>query len=144
MKKTLVFILTLVLLMNTLLISVSASGDTLSANNGPTPRWSTCAQCTTTFGVANDIAEIFVDYYADEASFTYAKFEVTVQKRYLLAFWRDVDVWTKTSYEHSNYYFADIPVDGEGMYRAKFYLEFHAINGDVDVVEHTTKYDYEG
>ena len=144
MKKTLVFILTLVLLMNTLLISVSASGDTLSTSNGPTPRWANCAQCTTTFGVVNDLAEIFVDYNADPEVFTYAKLKVTVQKRYLLAFWRDVDVWTKTSYNYSDYYVAHIPVDGEGMYRAKFYLEFYGVTGEVDVIEHTTKYGYEG
>ena len=144
MKKTLVFILTLVLLMNTLLISVSASGDTLSASNGPTPRWTNCDMCTTSFGVANDIAEVLVDYYAYEETFTYAKLKVTVQKRYLLAFWRDVDVWTKTSYENSAYYVAQIPVDGEGMYRAKFYLEFYGVTGAVDVVEHTSKFDYEG
>ena len=144
MKKTLIFILTMVLLMNTLLISVSASGDTLITNNGPTPRWTNCIQCTTTFGVVDDIAEVFVDYNAREDIFTYAKLKVTVQKRYLLAFWRDIEVWTMTSYEDSAYYVAHIPVDGSGVYRAKFYLEFYGVTGEVDVVEHTTKYDYEG
>ena len=130
--------------MNTLLISVSASGDALNVNNGPTPRWANCAQCTTVFGVVNDTAEFLVDYDADPAVFTYAKLKVTVQKRYLLAFWRDVEVWTKTSYNYSDYYLVQIPVDGEGVYRAKFYLEFYGVTGEVDVVEHTKKCDYEG
>lgn len=139
MKKTLIFILTIVLLINTFLVSVSASTE-----SGITPRWTNCVQCTTSFGVSNDTAEVFVDYDARDDRFTYAVLEVTVQKRFLLAFWRDVDVWTVTSYEHSDYYFVDIPVDGEGMYRAKFYLEFYGNTGDVDVVEDTIKFDYEG
>lgn len=144
MKKILVFILTMVLLVNTLLVSVSASTDTLGTNSGITPRWTNCELCDTTFGVANGVAEILIDYYADETLFTYAEFEVTVQKRFLLAFWKEVDVWTMTTYEHSAYYATHIPVDGAGKYRAKFYLEFYGNTGEVDVVEHTSTYDYEG
>ena len=144
MKKTLVFILTLVLLVNTFLISVGATNDPLAAENSVTPRWTNCELCNTSFGVANGVAEILVDYYADESLFTYVDIEVTVQKRFLLAFWKEVDVWTMTSYEHSAYYFTDSPVDGSGKYRAKFKLKFYGNTGEVDVVEHTTTYDYEG
>ena len=144
MKKTLVFILTLVLLANTFLVSVGASTDNSNANDGIMPCWTNCVSSTVSFGIANDVAELIVDYYADESLFTYATFEVTVQKRFLLAFWKDVDVWSVTSYEHYACYFADIPVDGAGKYRAKFYMEVHGNTGEVDVIEDVYTYDYEG
>lgn len=144
MKKTLVFILTLVLLINTFLVSVGASTDPLDEESGVTPRWTNCAMCDTVFGVANGVAELFIDYYADETLFTYATFEVTLEKRFLLAFWKDVDVWTMTTYEHSAYYATHIPVDGKGKYRATFHMEFYGNTGAVDVVEDVRTYDYEG
>lgn len=144
MKKIIVFALTLVLLINTFLISAGASTGVELSNTGVTPRWTNCVTCTTSFGVANDVAECFIDYFADESVFTYAVLTVTVEKRFLLAFWKDVDEWSVTSYEHSAYYFANIPVDGKGKYRCHFYLEFYGNTGAVDVVEHTNTYDYDG
>lgn len=138
MKKTLLMILCVVLLMNTLFVSAGATTE-----DGITPRWTNTAMVDTTFGVANDIAEVFIDYYCREELFTHAVLTVTVQKRFLLVFWSDVDVWTLTSFQHSAYYFANIPVEGEGVYRAKYYLEFYGNTGAVDVVEHTTEFDYE-
>ena len=144
MKKIIVFILTLVLLLNTFLISVSASTGTALADTSVTPRWTNCVTCDTSFGVANGVAECFIDYFADESLFTHAVLKVTVEKRFLLVFWKDVGEWSVTSYEHSAYYFANIPVDGSGKYRCHFYLEFYGNTGEVDVVEHTNTYDYDG
>lgn len=144
MKKTIVFILTVVLLINTFLVSVSANTDIDASNTGVTPRWSNCATVNTNFGVANDVAECFIDYCANKDVFTYAVLKVTVQKRFLLAFWKDVGEWSVTSYDYSTYYFANIPVDGKGKYRCHFYLEFYGTTGEVDVVEHTNTYDYDG
>lgn len=127
-----------ILLTNTLFVSAGATTE-----NGITPRWTNTGYVNTSFGVADDIAEAFIDYYAREDLFTHAVLKVTVQKRFLLIFWSDVGEWTYTSYENEAYYFAEIPVTDEGMYRAKFYLEFYGNTGAVDVVEHTTEYDYE-
>ena len=134
----------LVLMVNTFLVSASASTDSDSSNTGVTPRWTNCVTVNTNFGVANGVAQCFIDYFADETVFTHAVLTVTVQKRFLLAFWKDVDDWSVTSYEHSAYYFANIPVDGKGKYRCHFYLEFYGNTGEVDIVEHTNKYDYDG
>ena len=144
MKKIIVFILTLVLLVNTFFISVNASADPIMSNTGVTPRWTNCATVNTVFGVANNVAECFIDYFADEALFTHAVLKVTVEKRFLLVFWKDVGEWSVTSYEHSSYYFANIPVDGSGKYRCHFYLEVHGNTGAVDVIENTETYDYDG
>ena len=144
MKKIIVFILTLVLLFNTFLVSVNASTDTTVSNAGVTPRWTNCATCDTSFGVANNVAECFIGYFAREELFTYAVLKVTVQKRFLLVFWKDMGEWTTTSYEHSDMFCAEIPVDGKGKYRCHFYLEFYGNTGEVDVVEHTNTYDYDG
>lgn len=142
MKKTLLLVLTMVLLMNTLFVSAGAT-TAAGTDTGITPRWTNTAYVDTSFGVADDIAEAFVDYYCREELFTHAVLKVTIQKRFLLVFWRDVYVWTHTSYEHSMFYFAETPVTEEGMYRAKFYLEFYGNTGAVDVVEHNIEYDYE-
>lgn len=144
MKKIIVFILTVVLLVNTFLVSVSASTGNALADTGVTPRWTNCVTCDTSFGVIDDNAEIFIDYYAREELFTHAVLTVTVQKRFLLAFWKDMGEWTTTSYEHSAMFTAFIPVDGSGKYRCHFYFEFYGNTGEVDIVEHTNKYDYEG
>ena len=144
MKKIIVFILTLVLLVNTFFISVSASADPITSNTGITPRWTNCATVNTNFGVANDVAECYIGYFAREEMFTYAVIKITVEKRFLLLFWNDVGEWSITSYEHSANYFANIPVDGSGKYRCHFYLEVYGITDEVDVVEHTNTYDYDG
>ena len=144
MKKIIVFILTLVLLVNTFLVSVSASTDSMSSKTEVTPRWTNCATVDTNFGVINNTAEIFIDYFAREELFTHAVLKVTVEKRFLLVFWKDVGEWSTTSYEHSAMFGVDIPVDGSGKYRCHFYLEFYGNTGEVDVVEHTNTYDYDG
>ena len=144
MKKILVLALTLVLLMNTLLVSAGAAAPEAQAATGVTPRWTNCTSVNTSFGVANNVAEVFIDYNAKPPYFSHAVLEVTVQKRFLLAFWKDVGDWSVTSYDDYAFYFADIPVDGKGKYRANFHLEFYGTTGEVDIVEHTTKYDYKG
>ncbi len=142
MKKTLLLVLTMVLLMNTLFVSAGAT-TAAGTDTGITPRWTNTAVVDTSFGVADDTAEVFVNYFAREEIFTHAVLKVTVQKRFLLVFWRDIDVWTQTSNEYCTYFFHHTPVTEEGMYRAKFYLEFYGNTGAVDVVEHNIEYDYE-
>lgn len=144
MKKILVLALTLVLLMNTLLVSAGAAAPEAQAATGVTPRWTNCTSINTNIGIANNVAEIFIDYYSKPPHFTYAVLEVTVQKRFLLVFWKDMGDWSLTTYEKDAYYFAEIPVDGKGKYRANFHFEFYGDTGEVDVVEYTTEYDYEG
>lgn len=144
MKKIIIFILTMVLMVNTFLISASASTDDGSNDTKITPRWTNCVTCDTSFGVFDDVAECFVDYWADETVFTHAILKVTVEKRFLLAFWRDVGEWSTTSYDEYAYYFANIPVNGSGKYRAHFYLEFYGTSGVVDVVDETLTFDYDG
>ena len=119
MKKIIVFILTLVLLVNTFLVSVSANTDIDASNTGVTPRWSNCATVNTNFGVANDVAQCFIDYWADETVFTYAVLKVTVEKRFLLVFWKDVGEWSTVSYDYAPMFCAEIPVDGSGKYRCR-------------------------
>ena len=144
MRKIIIFILTIVLMVNTFLISASASTGKISNDTKITPRWSNCITCDTSFGVYNDVAECFIDYWADETVFTYAVLKVTVEKRFLLAFWKDVGEWSTVSYDYAPYFFANISVDGKGKYRAHFYLEFYGTSGVVDVVDETLTFDYDG
>ena len=144
MKKILVLALTLVLLMNTLLVSAGAAAPEVQAATGVTPRWTNCTSVSTNIGIADDVAEVFIDYYAKPPYFSHAVLEVTLQKRFLLVFWKDVGDWSVTSYEEYAYYFAEFAVNGKGKYRANFHLEFHGTTGEVDIVEHTSEYDYEG
>ena len=90
MRRIILFALMLVLLLNMFLVSVGASADPITSNTGVTPRWTNCATADTTFGVANDIAECFIGYFAREELFTHAVIKITVEKRFLLLFWNDV------------------------------------------------------
>ena len=66
-----------------------------------------------------------------------AKLTVTVEKRFLWAFWNDVGTWTSTSTGIYGIFEHEMSFNGSGTYRATFMLEVTGADGTVDVITDT-------
>ena len=87
------------------------------------------------FDATSSVGYIAATYTGYDVSFVSAKLTVTVEKRFLWAFWNDVGTWTTTSTDiHGNFYH-EMTLNGSGTYRATFVLEVTGTDGTVDVVD---------
>ena len=133
MKKTIKSIL--LILMSLLLCVASIPVYASEEQNQITPRLSHMDGASFTFDATSSIGYIGTTYTGYAVSFVSAKLTVTVEKRFLWAFWNDVGTWTTTSTDiHGNFYH-EMSLNGSGTYRATFTLEVTGTDGTVDVVE---------
>jgi len=133
MKKSLAFILTIVMA-----ISMITAGaiPASAAENTIQPRLSNADTANVSFVVDEyGIGYFAVTYNGNEETFTEAKVSVTIQKRFLLVFWDDVDRWTGISNEVYGDFYTTFILGDTGTYRAVFTLEFYGTSGVVDVIE---------
>lgn len=140
MKRKLTFLLTLVMAFSMIIASVL---PTAAAENTVQPRLSNADTATVSFVIDNGVGYFAVTYNGNEGVFTQAKVSVTVQKRFLLVFWNDVDSWTGTSNNPFDEIYANFDIEKTGTYRAVYTLEFYGTSGVVDVIEDKIEYKYE-
>ncbi len=122
-----------------------------ASNEGIMPAYSHCVMCSKSFYVSREgYATAVVDYVANDDTFTQAKITVRFQKRYVHLFWFNVDIgqpdntWTVYSSNDRDIIEGAFPVSGAGTYRAIFYIEFYGTTGEIDVIEDTLHYDFQG
>lgn len=137
MKKRFTFILTVIMTVSMLFGSaLPASAIEARLVNGND------AAVAFTIDEATGIAHFSVEYSGKEATFTYAKVSVKVQKRSLWFLWTDVDTWSSTCTEIDGYFYTYFVLDGPGTYKASYTLEFYGTGTEVDVIENSTTDSY--
>ena len=112
------------------------------------PRLSNCDAATMQFLVIDNTLCICVSYNAKPDTFTHAKLTVSFQKKYMLFFWKTVEIgyideeWTGYCYDLDGYFYQEFPATGSGTYRANFYFEVYGTSGVTDVIEETIEDKY--
>ena len=140
MKRRFTFLLTIVMAISMIIAGAIPAS---AAENAIQPRLSNASTANVGFVVDDSgVGHFSVLYNGKEATFTEAKVSVTIQKRFLLLFWDEVDRWTGISNElHGNFYTTFILIS-KGTYRAVFTLEFYGTSGVVDVIQDYIEYDF--
>ncbi|MBO5715200.1 MAG: hypothetical protein J6S23_02260 [Clostridia bacterium] len=129
LKATMLVILSLIMCLASMPICATES------ENQITPRLSHMADASFSFDATSSVGYIDATYTGYSASFVSAKLTVTVEKRFLWAFWNDVGTWTATSTELLGSFYHEMSLNGSGTYRATFVLEVTGADGTVDVVD---------
>ena len=93
------------------------------------------------FGITETgMAEVSVDYQANNTSFTNATIETYIQKRTLGLIWTKVDngeidkTWIDTSTAEYDYFVHHLQLEDTGTYRAVFKITFSGTGAEDDVV----------
>lgn len=140
MKKQFKFLLAIVLATVMCLTSLPVFA---SANeNGISPRLSNMGTGAFSFSALEGGGYVDISYEAYEDTFMLARVTVTLQKRFLLVIWNDIDTWTATNTDLWGDFYHVFQLEGKGTYRANMTLEVFGIDGTVDVIEDsiTSKY----
>lgn len=112
------------------------------------PRLSNCDTATFSFSVIDNTLCIYTSYCGKAETFTHAKLTVSFQKKYLLLFWKTVEIgyideeWMGYCYALDGEFYQEFPATGSGKYRANFYFEVYGRSGVTDVLEKTIEDDY--
>ncbi len=112
------------------------------------PAYDHCATCDLCFYIEDGLAYVYVDYNANNTTFTYMQSSVKIQKRFLGIFWSTVDIglednlWVETSTEDSTLLRATFPIEDLGTYRAVFDIDFYGTTDVVDEIDHTIEWTY--
>ena len=80
--------------------------------------------------------------YEGYDSFVRADLTVKVEKRFLWAFWNEVDEWSASSTELWGNFYHIFELNGSGTYRAHFTLTITGNDGTVDIVTDTIQSKY--
>lgn len=138
MRKIAKSLIAIVLVGVMCLTSVTAA---FAAEEGPSPRLSHVSDGSFTFAATENGGHVDCTYYGYD-SFVRADITITLEKRYLLAFWKDMGEWSASSTVIDGEFYHTFPLDGEGMYRATFTLLITGNDGTVDTITHTMKSKY--
>ena len=133
MKKTLKS--TILVMLSLLMCLASMPVYATESENQIMPRLSHMADASFSFDATSSVGYISADYTGYSSSFVSARLTVTVEKRFLWAFWNDVGTWTATSTDIHGIFEHEMPLNGSGTYRATFVLEVTGTDGTVDVVD---------
>ena len=133
MKKTLKS--TILVILSLLMCLASMPVCATESENQITPRLSHMDDASFSFDATSSVGYIAATYTGYDASFVSAKLTVTVEKRFLWAFWNDVGTWTATSTDLDGVFYHEMSLNGSGTYRATFVLEVTGTDGTVDVVD---------
>lgn len=112
------------------------------------PRLSNCNTATMRFAVVDNLMCAGISYSAKEDVFTHAKLTLSFKKKYMLFFWKTVEIgyideeWTGYCYDVFGEFYQEFPATGSGTYRAYFTFEVYGTSGVTDVIEDTIDYDY--
>lgn len=133
MKKTLKS--TILVMLSLLMCLTSIPVCAAESENQIMPRLSHMDDASFSFDATSSVGYIAATYTGYDASFVSAKLTVTVEKRFLWAFWNDVGTWTATSTDLDGVFYHEMSLNGSGTYRATFVLEVTGTDGTVDVVD---------
>ena len=133
MKKTLKS--TILVMLSLLMCLTSIPVCAAESENQIMPRLSHMDSAAFSFDATSSVGYIGVTYTGYDVSFVSAKLTVTVEKRFLWAFWNDVGTWTSTSTDIHGSFYHEMPLNGSGTYRATFVLEVTGTDGTVDVID---------
>ena len=122
-------------------IPVFASEHLADEWGGVSPRLSHFAGSAMTFSATEDGGYILVSYEGYD-SFVRADLAVKIEKRFLWAFWNEVDEWSSSSTELRGDFYHVFELNGSGTYRATFTLKVTGTNGTVDTVEQVIESKY--
>ena len=128
----------------TMSILVSAEEEISSVS----PRLSNCAAATLHFVISNDNLCAGVTYNGYPDTFTHAKLTLSFEKKYMLFFWKTVEIgyideeWMGYCYDLNGSIYHEFPCPGSGTYRANFYFEVYGKSGVVDVIEDYVQREY--
>lgn len=120
-------------------VTAFASEAEISNGLSVTPRLANLAYSTFDF-VATSSEGTATIIYAGSGSFSHISVHVKVEKRFLLAFWNDVDEWSTTSTSSTATLSHVFALDGNGTYRATLTLEVTGTNGTVETATDTITY----
>jgi hypothetical protein len=100
-----------------------------AAESSVSSRLTDLMQATSTFEINSDgQAYIFASYNAYEDVVSYVDINITLEKKFLLLFWKDVDSWSFQS--SSMNYATDMIIDvGSGTHKATFEFVVHHLDG---------------
>ena len=127
-------------------MSVLASAEEEIANNSS--RLSNCAAATMAFTISDGNLCAGVTYNGKSETFTHAKLTLSFKKKYMLFFWKTVEIgyvdeeWTGYCYDLDGSIYQEFPCPGSGTYRAYFYFEIYGTSGTTDVLEKTIDREY--
>ena len=132
-----------------LVIILSTSILTATAETGVMPRYNNTSSTTSGFAISTDgKASVVAGYYAYPAYFTSAKVTSYIEKRTLGVFWTKVDIgtpnneWVDTSTENTYTFGHEIYLDSKGTYRATVVYEISGTGGATDVIEYEKERTY--
>lgn len=120
-------------------VTAFASESEVSNGFSVTPRLTNLTNSVFNFVAAEDSGTATITYIGS-GSFSRASVHVKVEKRFLLAFWNDVDEWSTTSTSSTATLSHVFALNGSGTYRATFTLEVTGTNGTVETVTDTITY----
>ena len=133
-KSLIILLLLCVMPFNAVTAFASESED--SAGFAITPRMSNLAYSYSTFDIINNEGYATI-LFEGTNNFSYATVHVKVEKRFLLAFWNDVDEWSTSSSASYGTLTHTFALDGKGTYRATFTLDVTGNDGTVDTITDT-------
>jgi hypothetical protein len=106
------------------------------------PRLSNCVAATFHFGIVDGNLCAGVTYNGYSNMFTDAKLTLSFEKKYMLFFWKTVEIgypdekWTGYCYDLDGSIYQEFPCPGSGTYRANFKFEVYGrYSSVVDVIE---------
>ena len=100
------------------------------------------------FNVTNNTLCAGVTYNAKSETFTHAKLTLSFKKKYMLFFWKTVEIgyideeWMGYCYDLDGYFYQEFPATGSGTYKANFYFEVYGTSGVTDVIEDSIQCEY--
>ena len=120
-----------------------------NTNDNIMPYYTNCNKCSISFTVLDPgEAHVSVTYNAKSDVFKEARITVKIQKKFLLFFWKTVDIglsnneWTASSTDVNGYFYNCFDVNDTGTYRAIFTVQIIGIDGSVDLIEETMESKY--
>lgn len=97
------------------------------------PRYNNTANASTDFNIVDDVAKISVTYVGYEGITTGATINITLEKKFLLVFWTEVETWTLTS--DSAFFNQTVSCDvSSGTHRATVEYQIYGSGGSTDVI----------
>ena len=112
------------------------------------PRLSNCIAATMNFAISDNTLCAGVTYNGKSETFTHAKLTLSFQKKYMLFFWKTVEIgyideeWMGYCYDLDGIIYQEFPATGSGTYKANFTLEIYGTSGVTDVIEDSIQREY--
>ncbi len=112
------------------------------------PRLSNCDTATFHFGISGGNLCAGVTYNGNPDTFAHAKLTLSFEKKYLLFFWKTVEIgyideeWMGYCYDLHGSLYQEFPCPGSGTYRANFKFEVYGTSGVTDVLEKSIEREY--